>query len=1088
MIKRWFVTLVSVVVLSGPLSAGELVATPAQHLILPPAKPVVVDGKLEEWKIADSPIVISATTKAPLGMVSATPAYPVKSDADLSGQVALAWDREYLYVAGRMVDDHLVGLPAGLAHNLGGPPWSYDSLMVVVASFRQPMTPNSPWHRTPFLGLRYSPPGPDARGEARKVDTSRAGWWVLPEGSRLAVAETLGGYNVEAAIPWAGLGFDARPGERLFIGFLAADVDPGENLKQVGWGYSEDPRQRPLFRLADREDLMGILTVSADEVALDRPWSVRAELDVFAGEGRLDALRVVDRAGKVVAERPVGLAVPAGSTGVRLESFRAGEVAAVGDYDIVLMAAAPGAPAAAVARVPLRVVEPAPEPPIIQNPPGAIHHMPPDRVVLNAAYRHQHKYLKHHWINSREDLGEELLRRVTPQRLKDDTKGRIAGKNTWGRFNPFSCLALYRLTGDEEFIQLGRDTMDYLMDMQFVTHRNDRWISEWFWLIVAYRHLTWQQDPNSPWAPPNAEQRYREGLHKIAAGDGSANIFDEAGTHNRIWHRYTQLKIARHVAEQDGKPVDPRVVKYTDYHDRVLGQVGDVDDASSHYIWVGIGAQLALYFHTGDWSLLNREGFQRQLLRKAEHIAPSGALPTFGDGHGWPAVGDDLWVLEMMSTQTKDGRYRWSFHRVVEYLLNHSQPMTYHMPAGQFSRNLVFAYLFADDAVEPAAPRADSRLTWSHPMLPTPREEMDTMPGLWHHRMDAAQWVPDKLVLASGREPTDLWGLLELASLGGHRGETAGSLITLMQHDSALLAGQGYGQYSPEYYNMMWIEDLDGLAYDSRPIQVDIPDFLETPSYTYARLVISPYQHLPATCTRDVFFFKQGFVVLKDRVRFEAPFKARVGPCIQTRSLGPECGDHWFNTYYDQLIYSGMGRGGGVQAMRNPAWDLLVYFAPRSDRKQTVDDRTAANPYNSPIQLRQVWAGMAQAGQELTFTTVLLPHRPSFKPSEFAADIEVVRDDDEVTVLKVTHETDINSRFRRPVWLMLNETGATVKAGPLESDARLAVVQLTDAKAGVGHSLRAASLANGSVLRFEDADCKPAIHTLAPVALPAELR
>ena len=138
--------------------------------------------------------------------------------------------------------------------------------------------------------------------------------------------------------------------------------------------------------------------------------------------------------------------------------------------------------------------------------------------------------------------------------------------------------------------------------------------------------------------------------------------------------------------------------------------------------------------------------------------------------------------------------------------------------------------------------------------------------------------------------------------------------------------------------------------------------------------------------------------------------KVRLGPCFQTRNLGPQCGENWFNAYYDDLYYTGLGLGRGVQAIRNPSWDLLVYFTPRPGRTHTVVDRYLENPYRcSPVQMRQVWSGMVRAGEELTFTSVLLPHAPTFTPKDLLdppADskdprrIEVLQDDDHVTVVQ----------------------------------------------------------------------------------------
>jgi len=79
-----------------------------------------------------------------------------------------------------------------------------------------------------------------------------------------------------------------------------------------------------------------------------------------------------------------------------------------------------------------------------------------------------------------------------------------------------------------------------------------------------------------------------------------------------VWHRYALLKIARQVAQADGKPVDPRILEYTDYHDKLIGEVGDTDDASAGYHWVFFDAAAALYFHTSDGeALLKHKGFRQ---------------------------------------------------------------------------------------------------------------------------------------------------------------------------------------------------------------------------------------------------------------------------------------------------------------------------------------------------------------------------------------------------------------------------------------------------------------------------------------------
>jgi hypothetical protein len=269
----------------------------------------------------------------------------------------------------------------------------------------------------------------------------------------------------------------------------------------------------------------------------------------------------------------------------------------------------------------------------------------------------------------------------------------------------------------------------------------------------------------------------------------------------------------------------------------------------------------------------------------------------------------------------------------------------------------------------------------------------------------------------------------------------------------------------------------------------------EDPALTFLRVRVAPWQSLPVTWTRDLLFVKNGFLVVKDRLRFESTMKIRVGPCYQTRNLGPQCGPNWFNTYYDQLYYTGLGLGRGVQAICNPAWDTLLYFTPQAERRQVVTDRYSENPYrNSPLSMRQVWSGMARPGQELAFTTVLLPHRPTFTPkdlldpppeSQEPKRIEVAVDQNQLTVLKVvTDDPSPTSKARHETWVMLNDTGKPAAGGPLESDALVALVA-QDRNGSVHQRV----MLGGSALKYlgNDETAKSRQGRAAAPVLPREL-
>jgi len=1081
----------------GWLGAAEIVDTPQQYVIMKPDEPITIDGKLDEWDMAATSYIISPTGKGPMTSVHGNdPTNPLKGDSDLSGKAVLAWDDEYLYVAGQMIDDHLRGVKPDSYGNQGPAGWGCDSLMVSMASFRQPMKSNSPFSATPFLGLRYAPIGASPRGKLLDIRPDRLDkrdlYWVLTEHSKWAVAETPNGYNVEAAVPWKDLEYVARPGERLFISFLAADVDPDEALNQVGWGFTGVPKDEPTFRLAGRRGMLGALTASADEVPANKPWAVRTELDALEGTVRIESIRVVDSSNQTVATKPVGLVVPQGKTGNAVVEFAPGTVSKPGPYTIQELASPDGKAPVVIATVPVTIVEPKPAPPFVRNLPGEIHHMPPGRVAHNAYETHRRGWYKHGFVAGKEDYVPYIRKWCEPS-LKNSTQQQIKTNSPYAYRDAFRCIALYQITGDKEYVDLARQVMDITLDQLMERHG-------WFKFTAAalYRYMTWMKDPHeNPFAPKDAERRYREGLYRVAA-QPAKELLAESGTHNRVWHRYAVLKAARLVAEEDSKPVDPHVVDYVDHHDKLIGAVGDSDDASPGYHWVFFDAAVAIYCHTGDWeAFLKHPGYMKTMRRYVEMVSPSGAVPQFASCSGWHEVGMSMWVYEWISKLSRDGRFRWTSHRIAEYYYNHldHHANQYHIPFDTAIDNFVMAYLMADDAVAPTPPPSASRVTWRHPLRQVSLERRRARPGTSPREMDAAHWILDKVVLSSGTKAQNMWGLVELLPIAGHGGEVPGNIIALTIHDAALLSGQGYYENVPNFQNLLWIEDLDGLASDPGPMTTEVPIFVDDPAFTFVRIVTTPYQHLPVAYTRDILFYKNGFMVVKDRAKFETTMKVRLGPCIQARSLGPECGPNWFNAYYNELYYTGLGLGRGVQSIKNPAWDLMVYFTPRDGRKHTVVDRYLENPYRgSPVQLRQTWSGMARAGQEITFTTLLLPHTPTIRPSELIeppADskdpkrIEVVTDSDDLTVVKLVSEMDPSNEIRYETWVMLNDTGKSAEAGPLASDARVAIVGLN-----YNGEVWQEAMVDGTTLCFRGSDdtAKARKHAAKPLEMPKEFK
>ena len=240
--------------------------------------------------------------------------------------------------------------------------------------------------------------------------------------------------------------------------------------------------------------------------------------------------------------------------------------------------------------------------------------------------------------------------------------------------------------------------------------------------------------------------------------------------------------------------------------------------------------------------------------------------------------------------------------------------------------------------------------------------------------------------------------------------------------------------------NFVQAVDLEGVERVAEDPAVSVPVFVDDGAVTYVRISTDHYQRLPVTYVRDIVLVKNQFLVVKDRVRFNRTMKTRVGPCWQARSLGPTCGEHWFNCYYQWLCFTGLALGRSVQSIHNPNYDLLVYFSPREGRRHVILDRTQENVWRcSPVKLRQEWAGMPEAGQEVTFTTVLLPHAPTQTPETYAEKVKILQDDDASTAVRVI---DPRPRSIGEAILVLNEPGRSVELDAISTDARMALVLL----------------------------------------------
>lgn len=299
--------------------------------------------------------------------------------------------------------------------------------------------------------------------------------------------------------------------------------------------------------------------------------------------------------------------------------------------------------------------------------------------------------------------------------------------------------------------------------------------------------------------------------------------------------------------------------------------------------------------------------------------------------------------------------------------------------------------------------------------------------------------LPAKLVLRSGWNPGDLFALVDL--FPRHDPLNVPGILGITRHGVGLTSTVPAKGFSDE--NRLVIEDLSGTAplrwntdpelADSYYQAVTIPRFHDGKRATFASIVVADYQGYPVKATRQIAFIKNRFIVVRDIAEFEEGFLAEIGPVFNSENIGPQIGPHWANTFIKSPKYLNY-------PLKNPPYDLLVYFVPQPSCVMQVVDRTAVDPRTSyvPGQVRYQWRGVTQPGQKLLFTQVFYPHEPrailhasTAAGGDRTADLIGTAGADAITVVRDTAETTVlrcEFEENRVEWIVFNPDGQNIEA------------------------------------------------------------
>lgn len=989
----------------GERAAAEIQASTADapdRYFAPKCGEITVDGDLREWKWGDNVIALNT------GTCWLSPG-PVASPEDSSALVQFAWDgARTLYLAAKVSDQDLVAM-----EKTDTMPWSCDSLMLSLTTFgpttdceRFRQVKTTATATEPFFGFSYY------------TDTTGPRKWT--EHTRYAVRKTKGGYAIEAAVSLADIGYAPRPGDRIKTSFIVPDHDAGGKFSQLLRGQS---RSQPGFgtwldlRFRDDAPFAGEVVPVQKKFLPGADPAFVGQIDVFKPGLTLTALRLKDPAGQVVATQPADIKLEPGRRLVFSASF-AGASLKPGPYEVAVVTSDGKRESNGAIHESFEIVASAEA--------GAVAGKLPDRYLVPDPYRfafpsdparYQPKA-----VTKADYLA--LTQRVLDAEKSIFAKGRAANAGQHGPYYGLGAYVAFKATGDTNMLEAALGMMRGAHEAHATGAMTPHW---------AYMHKVVSLFLADPAVPEADKVWLKEFTPRVLAILWKTERPREWGAFNRalIWGAF--LEIGAKLLPDN--PAAKEWKAYADFEWESWWPYRDHDENSSDYNASSMMDYLD-WAEFRDPAYLKDPGIARWLERELYQVVPAGAFPGYGDANPWNA---SCWqwiaVFERAATITRDGRFKWAAHRLLDYATRQIDDlMSYHAVYDGAAQSCAWAWLYADDTIAEVAPEMKSRVLQRARVVRVDdalRKEMAEkrgITGLYFKLEDGQQ--PDKLILRAGGDPFAPAGMLELCSDAGHHSSSVPNFNSFMHRRSVLLTDLGYFEKGPEYHNVVFIEDLTGIAPEASSEQVSVPAFLAGSQATYAAIRVDNYKGWPALNDRRVLFTGEGPVLVKDLVSFHTPFVARVRQQWQTRDVSPKGGANWVNTCIPTLIQSGLGLGRGVYRWNNPNWDLLIYFTPQTGRDYEVFDRSLENIWQTvPLRVSQRYRGLPEKDKPIHFTSLLWPHTPEMDVEKYVERIQVIEDTPAVTAFCV-RLTD-----QKVLYLGINDTGEKREFGPVSTDA-----------------------------------------------------
>jgi hypothetical protein len=524
-------------------------------------------------------------------------------------------------------------------------------------------------------------------------------------------------------------------------------------------------------------------------------------------------------------------------------------------------------------------------------------------------------------------------------------------------------------------------------------------------------------------------------------------------------HHRSQCQGLNHALAAVLYPDEPDTPRWTAYSQQTWSDWWDFRDVGINdtgYFYSSFGAILRASELLGRGEVFTDSESRQLFERIMAEVTPDGAAVQYGAHGGYNShAGARIFALELAAKYTRDGRYRWVAHRLMNFGQVRGFSSTHHHIEALSLEDIALASLVCDDTVAPVEPDGGSQLLWRKEIIRLTDARAAAMfpdaGGVDCNMYMTQKVMPHKLVFRSGWDPGDLYMLVECYPRHDPLNPTA--ILSLERYSAAFAEMSSEKFVSRE--NAIRIDDLSGEATylgqkgfqgPKEPplgwagMESTVPAFSEHRAATHARIRVTDYMGYEATQDRELLFVKNRFVLVRDETVFHDRFRARVGSIWNTQHVGDVHGANWLNVWFSEYYFQ------QARLYEAPPYDLLIYHAPRPDCTLvlTPDEPDPSTPRRL-ISTRYAWEGDVRPGSRLQFVQVLLPHPPARDATIVANQIRTLADEPGLAAVEISDGT-------RHEVAVLNPAGRSIRlplraGGELVTDARAAYLDFPGAVA-----------------------------------------